>query len=168
MLNVPIKLNQQPQEGDPNGTPPIPPQPPHPSISVHLPVRRAPGEMETPPRAYQRVERRGVRPVGHIVPVALAAGVGSPVHPQRGGGAQLVPGGGQQAALVHGAVHRGLRGRCHAGVRQGSAGGFAASGQRVGCHQELHGGGGGGGEPRMEKKEFSFFFLGATLMRPFG
>lgn len=44
---------------------------------------------------------------------------------------------GQQPALVHGAVHGGLPGRRHPGLGDGSAGGLAASGQRVGCHQEL-------------------------------
>lgn len=87
--------------------------------------------------AYQRVESRGVRAVCNIVAVALAAGVGAPVHAQRRCGAELMPGRGQQPALVHGTVDRGLSGRRHSGVGYGSAGGLAASGQRVGCHQEL-------------------------------
>jgi len=102
--------------------------------------------MQAPCINYQRVESRGV----HVVAVALSAagGVGAPVHPESGRRAQLVSGGGQQAALVHGTVHRRLRGGgggggcSHAGgggggVRDGSAGGFAASCERVGCHQEL-------------------------------
>lgn len=89
--------------------------------------------------AYQRVESRGVRAVRNVVPVALAAGVGAPVHAQRGGGAQLMSGCGQQPALVHGAVHWGLSGRRYSGIGYRSAGGLAASGQRVGCHQELGG-----------------------------
>lgn len=87
--------------------------------------------------AYQGVESRGVRAVCDIVAVALAAGVGAPVHAQRRCGAELMPGRGQQPALVHGTVDRGLSGRRHSGVGYGSAGGLAASGQRVGCHQEL-------------------------------
>lgn len=44
---------------------------------------------------------------------------------------------GQQPALVHGTVDWCLPGRRYSGVGYGSAGGLAASGQRVGCHQEL-------------------------------
>jgi len=50
-----------------------------------------------------------------------------------------MPRGGQQPALVHGAVDWCLPGRRHSGVGYGSARGLAASGQRVGCHQELGG-----------------------------
>lgn len=87
--------------------------------------------------AYQRVERRGVRAVRHVIPIALAAGVGAPVHAERGGRAELVPRRGQQPALVHGAVDGCLPGRRDPGVGYGSAGGLAAGGQRVACHQKL-------------------------------
>lgn len=89
--------------------------------------------------AYQRVESRGVRAVCNVIPIALSAGVGAAVHAQRGGRAEFVPRRGQQPALVHGTVDRGLAGRRYSGVGYGSAGGLAASGQRVGCHQELGG-----------------------------
>lgn len=89
--------------------------------------------------AYQRVESRGVRAVCNVIPIALTAGVGAPVHAQRGGRAEFVPRRGQQPALVHGAVDWCLSGRRYSGVGNGSAGGLAASGQRVGCHQELCG-----------------------------
>lgn len=89
--------------------------------------------------AYQGVESRRVRPVCNIIPIALAAGVRASVHAQRGGRAEFVSRRGQQATLVHGAVDRGLAGARHPGVGYGSAGGLAASGQRVGCHQELCG-----------------------------
>lgn len=46
---------------------------------------------------------------------------------------------GQQPTLVHGTVDRRLTGPRYSGVGYGSAGGFAASGERVGCHQELFG-----------------------------
>lgn len=46
----------------------------------------------------------------------------------------------QQPTLVHGAVDWCLPGRRYAGVGDGSAGGLAASGQRIGGHQELGGG----------------------------
>lgn len=45
---------------------------------------------------------------------------------------------GQQSALVHGTVDRGLAGARYSRVGYRSAGGLAASGQRVGCHQELY------------------------------
>lgn len=44
---------------------------------------------------------------------------------------------GQQPALVHRTVDWCLPGCRYSGVGYGSAGGLAASGQRVGCHQEL-------------------------------
>lgn len=87
--------------------------------------------------AYQRVESRGVRAVCNIIPIALTAGVGAAVHAQRCGGAEFVARRGQQPALVHGTVDWCLAGRRYSGVGYGSAGGLAASGQRVGCHQEL-------------------------------
>lgn len=90
-------------------------------------------------RAYQRVESRGVRAVCNVIPIALTAGVRAPVHAQRGSRAEFMPRRGQQSAFVHGAVHWCLSGCCNAGVGYRSAGGLAASGQRVGCHQELDG-----------------------------
>lgn len=46
---------------------------------------------------------------------------------------------GQQPALIHGTVDWCLPRSRYSGVGYGSAGGLAASGQRVGCHQELGG-----------------------------
>lgn len=51
-----------------------------------------------------------------------------------------MPRGCQQPALVHGTIDWCLSGRRYAGVGDGSAGGLAASGQRIGGHQELDGG----------------------------
>lgn len=45
--------------------------------------------------AYQRVESRGVRAICNVIPIALPAGVGAPVHAQRGGRAEFVPRRGQ-------------------------------------------------------------------------
>lgn len=89
--------------------------------------------------AYQRVESRGVRAVSHVIAVALSAGVGAPVDAERGGRAELVPGRGQEPALVHRTVDRRLARRRHSGLGYGSAAGLAAGGERVACHQELGG-----------------------------
>lgn len=89
--------------------------------------------------AYQGVESRRVRAVCNIIPIALTAGVRASIHAQRRGRAELVSRRGQQTTLVHGTVDRCLTGSRYSGVGYGSAGGLAASGQRVGCHQELFG-----------------------------
>lgn len=87
--------------------------------------------------AYQGVESRRVRAVCNIIPIALTAGVRASIHAQRGSRAEFVSRRGQQPALVHGTVDRGLTRPRYSGVGYGSAGGLAASGQGVGCHQEL-------------------------------
>lgn len=89
--------------------------------------------------AYQGVESRRVRAVCNIIPIALTAGVRTSIHAQRGGRAEFMSRRGQQPALVHGTVDRCLTGPRYTGVGYGSAGGLAASGQRVGGHQELFG-----------------------------
>lgn len=89
--------------------------------------------------AYQGVESRRVRAVCNIIPIALTAGVRASVHAQRGGRAEFMSRRGQQPTFVHGTVDRCLAGPRYPGVSYGSAGGLAASGQRVGCHQELFG-----------------------------
>lgn len=62
---------------------------------------------------------------------------------------------GQQPALIHGTVDRCLSGSRYSGVGYGSAGGLAASGQRVSCHQEL-----GGDQEKIHRLFFlSFFFF---------
>lgn len=59
---------------------------------------------------------------------------------------------GQQPALVHGTVDWCLPRSRYSGVGYGSAGGLAASGQRVGCHQEL-----GGDRERIDLKLLVFY-----------
>jgi len=90
-------------------------------------------------RAYQRVESRRVRAICNVIPIALTAGVRTPVHAQRGGWAEFMPRRGQQPALIYGTVDRCLSGCRNSRVGYGSARGLAASGQRVGCHEELGG-----------------------------
>lgn len=92
-----------------------------------------------PRAAYQGVEGGSLGTVGHVVSIALGPGVGPAVDAQGGGGVELVSGGGEQAALVHRAVHGRLGGGGRPRLSQRAAAGLAAGRQGVGAHQELEG-----------------------------
>lgn len=98
-------------------------------------------KLNPPPPPHQRVKRRGLGAISDVISVALSAGVRVAVD------AELVARGGQQPALVHGAVNRSLgwwrrrrrwRGRCaRARLGHGARTRLTARRQRVGGHEEL-------------------------------
>lgn len=57
---------------------------------------------------YQGIESRGLCPVGDVVAIALGVRVRVPIDAQGSCRVELMPGRGQQPALVHGTVDGGL------------------------------------------------------------
>lgn len=66
---------------------------------------------------------------------------------------------GQQPALIHWTVDRCLSRRRYPGVRYGSTRGLAASGKRVGCHQELR------GNKKEKKQKYMFVMSGHSFTK---